>query len=76
VHALWGQKYKDDHFFYCGFTEDHKIPLTDLNWFVKNRDAVVDKSISIYKGRSNTCSEGKFADFQRPHKFGYDYKRS
>ena len=63
VHALWGQKYKDDHFFYCGFTEDHKIRLTDLNWFVKNREAVVDKSISIYKGRSNTCSEGKLLIF-------------
>ncbi len=76
VHALWGQKYKDDHFFYCGFIEDHKILLTDLNWFVKNREAVVDKSISIYKGLSNTCSEGKITDFQRPHEFGYDFKCS
>lgn len=46
VHALWGQKYKDDHFFYCGFTEDHKIRLTDLNWFVNNRTLFRQRYIS------------------------------
>lgn len=63
VHALWGQKLNDGHFASCGFIEDHKIRLIDINWFVNNREAVIDKSISIYKGHSNTCSEGKLLIF-------------
>jgi hypothetical protein len=60
-HALWGQK-SPNGFFYCGFAEGIKMNLKDLSGSVGNLERN-SQTISVYQGRSDSCSQGKLLIF-------------
>ena len=60
--ATWGTAYEEGKFASCGFTDGHKIKLTDMNLFA-DRSAVFGKNLSVYRGIGNHCSEGQVLIF-------------
>ena len=61
LHALWGQK-GPAGFFYCGYPEGYKLLLKDLSGYVGNLERDL-QTVSVYRGRSDTCSQGKLLIF-------------
>ena len=60
--ASWGEEFRKGQYASCGFTDGRKFLLTDMNLFV-DRSTVVDKSVVVYRGIGNHCSEGKLLIF-------------
>ena len=60
--ASWGEEFRIGQYASCGFTDGRKLLLTDSNLFV-DRSAVVDKSVVVYRGIGNHCSEGELLIF-------------
>ena len=66
-HALLGTELKSpsnvrDVKFFCGFGEGHKFKLSKLSGWTKDRSEN-DTGVWIYRGLSNSCSEGQILIF-------------
>ncbi|WP_441232772.1 hypothetical protein [Bradyrhizobium sp. 1200_D9_N1_1] len=60
--ASWGEEFREGQYASCGFTDGRKFLLTDMNLYV-DRSGVADKSVMVYRGTGNHCSEGKLLIF-------------
>jgi hypothetical protein len=60
--ASWGEEFRAGQYASCGFTDGRRFSLTDVGLFIE-KSAVVDKSVAVYRGIGDHCSEGKLLIF-------------